>query len=156
MRFPWSKPEPEKREALPFTDAVVAALTAQAAGTAAGDPSAIAALEAAAGLYAAAFGGAIVTPSNPMTAGLTPACRALIARDLIRRGESVHQIGVEAGAVRLAPVGSWDVRGGPDERDWWYRVDRVRPFGQPDPLHTPPGASYMRATRLTRRGPGTA
>ena len=58
MRWPWAKAEPERREALPFTDAVVAALTAQAAGTAAGDPSAIAALEAAAGLYAAAFAGA--------------------------------------------------------------------------------------------------
>ena len=129
MRWPWSKGEPERREALPFTDAVVAALTAQAAGTAAGDPSAIAALEAAAGLYAAAFAGARVTPANAATAGLTPACRALIARDLIRRGESVHALGVEAGAVRLAPVGSWDVRGGPDERDWWYRVDVFGPSG---------------------------
>ena len=129
MRWPWSKAEPERREALPFTDAVVAALTAQAAGTAAGDPSAIAALEAAAGLYAAAFAGARVTPANPMTAGLTPGCRALIARDLIRRGESVHQIGVEAGAVRLAPCGSWDVRGGSDERTWWYRVDVFGPSG---------------------------
>ena len=129
MRWPWSKSEPEKREALPFTDAVVAALRAGAAGTVAGDPSAIAALEAAVGLYAAAFAGATVTPTNAATAGLTPGCRALIARSLIRRGESVHAIGVEAGAVRLAPCGSWDVRGGPDERDWWYRVDVFGPSG---------------------------
>ena len=129
MRFPWSKREPEKRAAVPFTDAVVAALTAQAAGTAAGDPSAIAALEAAAGLYAHAFAGARVTPANAATAGLTPACRALIARDLIRRGESVHAIEVRDGGIRLAPVGSWDVRGGPDERDWWYRCDVFGPSG---------------------------
>ena len=129
MRWPWSKSEPERRAAQPFTDAVVAALTAQAGGSAAGDPSAIAALEAAAGLYSAAFAGARVTPENPMTAGLTPAVRALIARDLIRRGESVHVIGVEAGAIRLAPVGSWDVRGGPDERAWWYRTDVFGPSG---------------------------
>ena len=119
----------ERREAVPFTDAVVAALTAQAAGTAAGDPSAIAALEAAAGLYAAAFAGATVTPSNAMTAGLTPACRALIARDLIRRGESLHAIELRAGAVRLAPVGSWDVRGPADEGAWWYRCDVFGPSG---------------------------
>ena len=130
MRWPWQRePEPERRQAVPFTDAVVAALTAQAGGNAAGDPSAIAALEAAAGLYAAAFAGARVTPANPMTAGLTPGCRALIARDLIRRGESVHAIGIEGGAVRLQPVGSWDVRGGPDERTWWYRTDVFGPSG---------------------------
>ena len=129
MRFPWSKREPERREALPFTDAVVAALTAQAAGTVAGDPSAIAALETAAGLWARAFASAEVAPATPATAAVTPACLALIARDLIRRGESVHAIEVERGAIRLAPVGSWDVRGGPDERAWWYRCDVFGPSG---------------------------
>ena len=130
MRLPWKRePEPEKRTAIPFTDAVVRALEAQAAGTAAGDPSAIAALEAAAGLYAAAFAGATVTPANPMTASLTPAVRALMARDLIRRGESLHAIELRAGAVRLAPVGSWDVRGPADESAWWYRCDVFGPSG---------------------------
>ena len=104
MRWPWSNPE--KREALPFTDAVVAALTAQAAGTVAGGPSAIAALESAAGLYASAFAGARVTPENAATAGFSPAVRALMARDLIRRGESVHAIEIEVGALALRPVGS--------------------------------------------------
>ena len=43
--WPWSKREPERRESIPFTDAVVAALAAQAGGTAiAGDAGAIAAL----------------------------------------------------------------------------------------------------------------
>ena len=46
---------------------------------------------------------------------LTPGVLALVGRDLIRRGESVFQIIIERGTVRLAPVGSWDVRGGPDE-----------------------------------------
>lgn len=128
MRWPWQRePEPERREAVPFTDAVVAALTAQAGGTGTGDPSAIAALEAAAGLYAAAFAAATVSPANPMTAGLSPACRALIARDCIRRGESVHRIRIEDGGVRLQPVGSWDVRGAADERAWWYRLDEYGP-----------------------------
>ena len=95
------------------------------------------------GTDAAAFAGARVTPSNAMTAGLTPACRALIARDLIRRGESVHAIGVEAGAVRLAPVGSWDVRGGPDERAWWYRVDVFGPSG--NLTHFVPSGSVIHA-----------
>ena len=129
MRWRWSKREPERRAAVPFTDAIIASLAAQAAGSTTGDPFAIAALEAAAGLYAAAFAGARLTPENPMTAGLTPGCRALMARDLIRRGESLHGIEVEGGAIRFRPVGSWDVRGPADERAWWYRVDVFGPSG---------------------------
>ena len=144
MRWPWQRePEPERRQAIPFTDAVVRALEAQAAGTGSGDPSAIAALEAAAGLYAAAFAGATVTPANPMTAGLTPGCRALIARDLIRRGESVHQLRIEGGMVRLQPIGSWGVRGGPDERTWWYRIDEFGPSG--NLTHFVPAAGVIHA-----------
>ena len=53
--------------------------------------------------------------------------RALIARDLIRRGESVHLIEVRrGGVVGLVPAGSWDVRGGWDPESWWYRVGSVR------------------------------
>ena len=129
MRFPWSKREPERRASQPFTDAIVSAIASQAGGTAAGDPSAIAALESAAGLYAAAAAGARVIPENAMTAGLTPAVRALIFRDLIRRGESVHAIELRAGAVQLAPCGSWDVRGPADEAAWWYRCDVFGPSG---------------------------
>ena len=54
---------------------------------------------------------------------------AFLARNLIRRGEDVHQIMVEGGMVRLQPIGSWDVRGGPREREWWYRCDRFGPSG---------------------------
>ena len=46
MRWPFRKREPEKRESLAFTDSVVRALAAQAAGQSVGDPGAIAALEA--------------------------------------------------------------------------------------------------------------
>ena len=120
--WPFRKREPEIRQQ-PFTDSVASALFAQASGTTTGDPTALGALEAAAGLYAAAAAAARVTPENAITAALTPACRALIFRDCIRRGESVHRLIAEGGAVRLLPAGSWDVRGGPDERSWWYRLD---------------------------------
>ena len=36
---------------------------------------------------------------------------------------------LDGGAIRLQPIGSWDVRGGPREADWWYRVDRFGPSG---------------------------
>ena len=129
MRWPFARrAEPEKRESVPFTDAVVAALAAQAAGQSVGDPGAIAALEAATALYCRAFASATVSPPEAARV-LSPACRALIARNLIRRGEDVQQIRIEGGAMRLQPIGSWDVRGGPDEVDWWYRCDSFGPSG---------------------------
>ena len=128
LRLPWSRGEPEKRQAVPFTDAVVAALQAQASGQAVGDASAIAALEAVVALYSRAFAAATVEPAEirPL---LSPPLLSLLARNLIRRGEDVHQIIVERGRVRLQPIGSWDVRGGPDPSTWWYRCDRFGPSG---------------------------
>ncbi|MCY4666173.1 MAG: phage portal protein [Acidimicrobiaceae bacterium] len=115
----------EIRESAPFTDAITQSLLAQAEGSRSGDPSALAALETCAGLYARCFANAVVSG----TSAVTPRVRAMIARDLIRRGESVHRIDVDAGAVTLCPVGSWDVRGEPDEATWWYRVDTFGPSG---------------------------
>ena len=113
-----------------FTDAVTRALIEAAAGTATADASATAALEAAAGCYARAFSVASVTPTTTTTHALTPGCLALIGRDLIRRGESVHLVDVAGdGAVRLVPAGSWDVRGGWRMADWWYRLDLFGPTG---------------------------
>ena len=124
MRWPWHKRE--RRESQPFTDAITDAIVAQAAGTTAGDPSAIAALETAAGLWARAFAAATVEPAHP---AVTPSVLALIARDLIRRGESVHHVEVEGGAPVLRPAGSWDVRGPWREAEWRYRLDLFGPSG---------------------------
>ena len=88
----------------PFSDAVVEAIVAAAGGTAPADPTAIAAVEAAAGLYARCLAGASVTDA---TGSAAPSVVALIARDLIRRGESVHLIEVDRGRVVLIPAGSW-------------------------------------------------
>ena len=136
--WPFGKREPEKRESIPFTDAVVAALAAQAGGQSVGDPGAIAALESAVALYTRAFAAVRVTPAVP---ALSPSCMALIARNLIRRGEDVHQLRVDGGAMRLQPIGSWDVRGGPDERTWWYRVDEFGPSG--NLTHFVPAAAVL-------------
>ena len=127
MRWPWQRTE--KRQNQPFTDAIVAAIQAQAEGATVGDPGAIAALETAAGLYARAFAAAKVTPVNDMTRAISPSYLALVARDLIRRGESIHRIIVEDDRIRLQPVGSWDLRGGPDRASWWVRCDEFGPSG---------------------------
>ena len=124
MRWPWQRAE--VRESQPFTDAVVSAIAEQAGGASVGDPSAIAALETAAGLYARAFAAATVEPAHP---AITPAVLALIARGLIRRGESLHLVDVDGGAPVLIPAGSWDVRGPWRESEWWYRLDLFGPSG---------------------------
>ena len=124
MRWPWQRRE--TRGAQPFTDAITAAIVAQAAGTTAGDPGAIAALETAAGLWARAFAAASITPAVP---ALTADVLALIARDLIRRGESVFAVELEDGEPVLRPAGSWDVRGPWREAEWWYRLDLFGPSG---------------------------
>ena len=124
MRWPWQRAE--VRESQPFTDAVVSAIAEEAGGATIGNPSALGALETAAGLYARAFAAATVEPAHP---AITPSVLALIARDLIRRGESLFAIEVEAGAPVLIPAGSWDVRGPWREVDWWYRLDLFGPSG---------------------------
>ena len=126
--WPWGGSE--KRESQPFTDAIVQALVTASAGVAAGDPSAIAALETCASQYALAFAGAKVEGGGPAAGAISPAFLALVARDLIRRGESLHLIEVsEAGGLRIVPAGSWDVRGSWHEAQWWYRLDLFGPSG---------------------------
>lgn len=123
------KPKVEVRQSggVPFSDAVVEAIVAAAGGTTPADPTAIAALEAATALYASAFAAATVT--GELAEAVSPAVRALIARDLIRRGESLHLVRVRAGQVQLLPAGSWDVRGPWEEESWFYRLDLFGPSG---------------------------
>ena len=114
-----------------FTDAVTRALIAQATGGTVRDASATAALEAAAGSYMRAFAIAEVQPATPATAALTPGLLALMARDLIRRGEFVHVIAVDAAGMVNAHAGGKLGRarrvGYP--ADWFYRLDLFGPSG---------------------------
>ena len=111
-----------------FTDAVTRALIAEATGGTVRTPAATAALEAAAGVYARAFAVATVAPATPVTRALTPELLALAARDLVRRGEFVWLIDVDAaGMVRLLPAGSWDVRSESARSDYFYRLDLFAP-----------------------------
>ena len=137
MPWPWKRRETRQAQQ-PFTDAIVSAIAAQAAGTVTGDPSAIAAVETAAGLYARSFAAATLEPDH-LAAVVTPEVRASIARELIRRGESVHLIEVDRGGVVLTPVGSWDIAGPANPSAWWYRADTFGP-----------------SLNLSRRVPGSA
>ncbi len=128
---------------LPFTDAVVNALVSQAMGTPSNTLT-ISALEMAAGSYSWAFAGCDVQAPERIQAALSPSVLALIARDLIRRGESIHVIEVTGGGVGLVPAGSWDVRGGWREDDWSYRLDLFGPSGNITRLVTSAGVVHCR------------
>ena len=127
MRWPWQRSE---ARASRHTDALVSAILQAATGTATADAHRHAALETAAVFYQSAFAAARVDADARITAALTPSVLALIVRNLIRHGESLHVIDVtDAGQLALVPVGSHDVRGPAREADWWYRADVWGPSG---------------------------
>ncbi len=85
-------------------------IEAQAAGTVA-DASSTAAVEAASGALSRAFASAEVSgPSNVLDA-VTPAYLAQVGRDLVRSGDSMHVIRMEAGRMALVPASSWHWEG---------------------------------------------
>ena len=120
--FKRSRPSPSPEG----QDAVIAALIGQATPGAA-TALATAAVEQAAGLYGRAFQMASASPTGARTASLAAAL-PMVARDLIRRGESVCYIRVMRGRVMLYPVSYWDVQGtDPDPQRWMYRCDVPAP-----------------------------
>ena len=126
MRWPWSKSDPEQRQNEPYTDALLLALLQRAEGTSPGDPAATWALETSANLYARAFAAAKITGDR--TERISPSMLALIARNLIRTGGSLHLMELRRGMVEFLPAGTWDVRG-LHEESWRYRLDVYGPSG---------------------------
>ena len=133
MKFPWQSRPMETRADSSYTDALIAAITANAGGQTTAFPTAVGALEAASGLVSRAFASAVVeTESSAAMRSLTPACLALIGRSLIRRGEIVFAIDTSFGEIDLLPCQSHDVDGYPNPRTWVYRCT----FAGPDMTHT--------------------
>ncbi len=121
MKLPWKRRE--TRADSSYTDALVAAITANAAGEQTAFPTATAALEACAGFVARAFAAAEVTAPDAAMSALSPDCLALIGRSLIRRGEIVFAIDLRGSEVVLLPAQSHDIDGSPDPATWIYRVN---------------------------------
>ena len=124
------KPAPPVEHRSGYTDLLTTALVAAASGTSstsAEGVGALGALEVCAGTWARAFASARVEPQTPVTAAVTPAVLAAIARRLIRRGESCHVIDVDmGGAVRLTECSWWDVQGSA-RRPWTYQATATGP-----------------------------
>ena len=128
MRWPWGKAE--NRASGGYSDRLVDALLSQATGQAA-DSGGLAALEISAGLWSRAFAVADAKPEDsPAARAVTPEVLAGIGRELVRRGEAVFEIILDgSGRISLHPVGSWEVRGGPDPASWFYLVSSTSPSG---------------------------
>ena len=101
--WPFSR-RTETREATGgYTGIISALIGAQAAGTTQ-QASATAATEAVAGALSRAFADARVEGPADITTALSPRTLALIGRDLVRVGESLHVIRMSGGRLRLAPA----------------------------------------------------
>ncbi|MDE0456337.1 MAG: hypothetical protein OXI15_03500 [Chromatiales bacterium] len=110
-----------------YTDSITAAFESAAEGAGGRNPLRTAALEAAVSLYASCLAAAVVEPAS-MRDALTAPVRALLARNLVRRGESFHAIRVRRGRVVLEPIGYATVHGaGPDPMRWRYEATLYGP-----------------------------
>ena len=110
-----------------YTDSLVNLLVRQASGSALGQASETAAVEAAIGAWGRAFAGCQIAPQVD---ALDPFTLSRIARDLLLYGESLHVIEVAAGGLRILPVGDHDISGsGPDPDEWIYRCSLHGPSG---------------------------
>ena len=128
MRWPWQRPVEHRSSSL--TDQVVAAIVHSASGGGVRPALSTAALESAATLYAAALSACELSGPPSITRSLSADWRAAVASSLIRRGQCVFVIGADpASGFSLAPVGSWDVHGGPNPASWYYRCERAGPSG---------------------------
>ena len=127
MRWPWRKAE--RREAAGgYTEIIGRLIEAQAAGTTQ-QASATAAIEAAAGVLSRAFASATVDAPDDIAEALSPRCMALIGRDLVRVGESLHVIRMVGGGLRLVPASTWYPEGGTDPEAWSYVATAYGPSG---------------------------
>ena len=149
MKWPWSKREPEQRStAQGYTAALTAAFaTGATEGVGNAAPLATAALEAAAGLFARCMSASVVEDADDVADALTPPTLALIARNLIRRGEDHHRIYVRGGRLVLEPVGfSYPHGNSPDPMTWTYNATM---YGPTDSRHEWVPATSMLHTRYS-------
>ena len=110
-----------------YTDALVAALVSRSEGKTLATPSAIGALEACAGAVGRGFMAAEISGPDTLIQALTPDCLELVGRSLMRHGEVVFLIDTTGGMLRLIPVATHDVDGGPLPESWEYRLTVAGP-----------------------------
>ena len=143
MRWPWRKREPEARQSVQgYTASLTAAFEGAAVAGTETAPLATAALEAAAGLYSRRMAAAAVRADLTVERALAPPVLALMARNLIRRGEDFHLIRVRGGRLESRPQGFTYAHGNSAEPlAWTYQTTE---YGPTDSMHRwVPAASML-------------
>ena len=164
MRWPWTKPE-ARQSGGGYTDAITAAITAQASAKVA-DVSSTAAIEAAAGALSRAFAAAEVDGPSWAQEAVTPVWLAQVGRSLIREGASLSVIVMGGeGDVELVPASFWNFENldpgaleGERERSWRARVTTYGPSSSWTRLVQRDGLVFVRwgtspGTRYRGQGP---
>ena len=133
MRWPWQARE-ERQSGGGYTDAIVAAIEAQASAKVA-DVSSTAAIEAAAGALSRAFMSAEVEGPSWVQEAVPPTWLAQVGRSLIREGASLSVIVMgRDGVPELVPAAFWNFENvnpgaqeGERESTWEARVTTYGP-----------------------------
>ena len=133
MRWPWSKRE-ERQSGGGYTDAVVAAIEAQASAKVA-DVSSTAAIESAAGALSRALCSAEVVAEPWVQEVVNPVWLAQVGRSILREGASLSVIVMGGdGVPELIPAASWSFENvnpsaqeGECESTWMARVTTYGP-----------------------------
>ena len=123
MRWPWSKPETRSAGG-GYSDAIVAAVEAQAAAKVA-DASSTAAIEAVAGMLSRAFADADVIAEPWAQAAIDPFWLMQVGRSLIREGASLSVIDMNGtGRLDLVPAAFYNFEAlstpGAESEDTWH------------------------------------
>ena len=139
MRWPWTRPE--TRAAAPYSDAIVSAILARASGGGSPNVGATAAVEAASSLMGRAFASAQLTP--PVEA-VNPSILGMMGREIVRRGECLFIIDVDAEGLRLTPATSWEVTGGAAPESWTYRLQLAGPSTDTERIAPAAGVIHVR------------
>ena len=119
----------EVREAVNFTESLIAHQLAIAQGTYSPDVSQTSAVEFAAGLVGRAF--AVAEVESESAAQLLPPARLMtIGRRLILTGNYVAPIGIVRGSIALRTARQFAIiRGGIHESSWVYEIELAAPVG---------------------------
>ena len=160
MRWPWSKRETRSARG-GYSDAVVAAIEAQAARNVA-DVSSTAAIEAAASALSRAFASADIEGPAWVRDAVSPPWLAQVGRSLVREGASLSVIGMRGGDVTLVPASFWNFEksdtNDEHEENWLCRATTYGPSSSMTRLLPRDRLVYVRwgtspGTRYRGQGP---
>ena len=132
MRWPWSKREPERRQSGGgYTDAIVAALEAQASATVA-DVSSTAAIEAACGALSRALMSCEVEGPGWVRDAVSPDWLAWCGRAVVREGGALSSIDSRGDRTVLTPIAFYNFESQTqlddvDEETWLCRATAYGP-----------------------------